>query len=135
MALPRTPSHSLLRGKLLTKAGRYHEAIQVLGSPESHVTKTDQSECRIVLGVAHLYAGEEEEVVRVLGEGEGEGEVPGLFQEMVYYMRGVASLSLGETRSGMVDVNRSLVLNSQSYRVSVSIYGLVHVLSSPHRPS
>lgn len=96
------------------------------------MTKTDQSECRIVLGVAHLYAGEKEEVVRVLGEGEG--EVPGLFQEMVYYMRGVASLSLGETRSGMVDVNRSLVLNSQSYRVSVQIHCLVHILSSPHRP-
>ena len=99
------------------------------------MTKTDQSECRIVLGVAHLYAGQKEEVVRVLGEGEGEGEGPGLFQEMVFYMRGVASLSLGETRSGMVDINRSLVLNSQSYRVSVSIHGLVHVLSSPNRPS
>ena len=114
-ALPPSPSNTLLRGKLLTKAGRYQEAIQELGSPENHVTKTDQSECRIVLGVAHLYAGEEGEVVRVLGEWAG--QVPGIFQEMVYYMRGVANLRLKRNKSGLADINRSLVTNPRSYKV------------------
>ena len=122
------PSHSLLQGKLLTKAGRYWEAIQVLGSPESHVTETDQSECRIVLGIAHLYAGEEDKVLKVLGAGHGAGQVPRLFHEMVYYMRGVASLLLGQNKSGLEDINRSLVANPQSYRVGLCMYLLnVHV--------
>ena len=83
------------------------------------MTETDQSECRIVLGVAHLYAGEEDEVLKVLGEGHGAGQVPRLFQEMVYYTRGVASLCLGQNKSGLEDINRSLVANPQSYKVRV----------------
>ena len=92
------------------------------------MTETDQSECRIVLGVAHLYAGEEDKVLKVLGAGHGAGQVPHLFREMVYYMRGVASLRLGQNKSGLEDINRSLVANPQSYRVGLCMYLLnVHV--------
>ena len=85
------------------------------------MSKTDQSQCRVVLGVAYLYAGEIGDVVKVLGDkGEGEGEVPRIFKEMVHLTRGVALLRLGKGREGVADINRALVTNPQSYKVTVS---------------
>ena len=128
--LPPSPAHSLLRGKLLTKAGRYGEAIQMLGSHDNHMTENDQSECRVVLGVAHLYARQLAEVVKVLGgaEQKGAGQMPRLFRELSHYMMGVANLCLGHSREGLAEVNRSLILNPESYRVSYD----THTLPLPH---
>ena len=117
-------SHDLLKAKLLIKAGRYHDAIQILSSHDNHVTKADQSESRLVLGAAYLYAGDISDVVRVLeneededGVGERRGTIPQMFEEAVWYMRGVAKLQLGHMKEGLCDINRSLVINPLSYKV------------------
>ena len=132
--LPPSPAHSLLRGKLLTKAGRYGEAIQMLGSHDNHMTENDQSECRVVLGVAHLYARQPAEVVKVLrgAEQKGAGQMPRLFRELSHYMMGVANLCLGQSREGLAEVNRSLILNPESYRVSFDTNSHTHTLTHTH---
>ena len=129
-ALPPSPAHTLLRGKLLTKAGQYEEAIQVLGSPDCHMSNTDQSECKVVVGVAHLHAGQPGEVVKVLGEDVG--QMPCLFQEIAHYIRGVANLILGRGKAGLADINRSLATSPQSYRVGGSAACSSLETLSPH---
>lgn len=82
------------------------------------MTKTYRMECKVVLGVAHLYAGNLGDVVRVLEEGEGEDErIPRIFKEVVFRVRGVAQLKLGQSRAGLADVNRALVTNPDCYKV------------------
>ena len=93
------------------------------------MTKTDQSECRVVLGVAHLYAGDISDVVRVLSE---EKNIPPIFQEVAYYTRGVANLCLGQYRAGLSDINRCLVANPQSYKVINTLYIITTVHTGTH---
>ena len=112
----------ILRGKLLTKACRYKEAIDLLTSlmeRDPDMSKADKSECKVVLGVAHLCAGEVGDVVRLLGDKEEEEGIPRIFREVVYYTRGVALLRQGRSRAGLTDINRALVSNPQSYKVAV----------------
>ena len=108
----------LLRSKLLTKASRYKEAARLLKTldVDSDTSRTNQSECHIVLGVAQLRAGEVREAVRVLGD-MAEERVPRMLREIVYYNRGVAKLRLGLCREGLADMSRALVVKPESYRV------------------
>lgn len=72
----------------------------------------------MVLGVAHLYAGNYGDVVRVLRGEEGEEErIPHIFKELVYHTRGVAHLRLDQHHAGLADVNRALVINPDCYKV------------------
>ena len=89
------------------------------------MSKGDRAECRVVLGVAHLYAGNYGDVVRVLGEGEREEErIPRIFKEIVFRTRGVAHLRLGQSQSGLADVNRALVTNPDCYKVHTQWRGI-----------
>ena len=119
-SMPPSVSNHLLKAKALLRAHKYTDVTELLSSVLENESLPDfeHSECLLLLGFALLCDGEPAKAIATLDRVDENG-MPWNQREMLFFHRGLAKLRMGQSREGLTDISRTLLVNPRSYQVQL----------------